>query len=80
MTISPGKIDLTFLANKSDAFDAIKHYIAKVERQLDCKVGTIRSDNGREFESSAWLQYMRERGIIQTRVPPGAHAQNGRVE
>jgi hypothetical protein len=45
------RIDLSFLKLKSDAFVAMTNCIAKVERQLDCKVKMIRSDNGGEFTS-----------------------------
>jgi transposase InsO family protein len=56
------------------------NYTAKVERQLSCKVQTITSDNGGEFTSKQWEQHMLQHGIQHVRVPPDAHAQNGRVE
>jgi len=68
------KIHLSFLKQKSDAFTAMMTYIAKVERQLSCKVKSIRSDNGGEFNSAAWNTYMQSRGIEHVKV------QNGRVE
>jgi hypothetical protein len=71
------KIHLSFLKQKSDAFTAMMT-IAGVERQLSCKVKSIRSDNGGEFNSAAWNTYMQSR-IEDVKVPP-AHAQNGRVE
>jgi transposase InsO family protein len=74
------KVHLSFLKQKSDAFSAIKSYIALVERQLGTKVKTLRSDNGGEFTSKEWDTYMRQLGIQHIRVPPDAHAQNGRVE
>jgi len=74
------KIHLSFLKQKSDAFTAMMTYIARVERQLSCKVKSIRSDNGGEFNSAAWNTYMQSRGIEHVKVPPAAHAQNGRVE
>jgi transposase InsO family protein len=74
------KVNLSFLKQKSDAFSAIKSYIALVERQLGTKVKTLRSDNGGEFTSKEWDSYTRQLGIQHIRVPPDAHAQNGRVE
>jgi transposase InsO family protein len=74
------KVLLSFLKQKSDAFTAIKSHIAPVERQLGTKVKTLRSDNGGEFTSKEWDNYMRQLGIQHIRVPPDAHAQNGRVE
>ena len=72
------KIHLSFLKQKSDAFTAMMT-IARVERQLSCKVKSIRSDNGGEFNSAAWNTYMQSR-IEHVKVPPAAHAHNGRVE
>jgi transposase InsO family protein len=74
------KVHLSFLKQKSEAFSAIKRYIALVERQLTTQVKTLRSDNDGEFASKEWDNYMRQFGIQHIRVPPGAHAQNGRVE
>jgi hypothetical protein len=74
------RIDLSFLKLKSDAFVAMTNCIAKVERQLDCKVKMIRSDNGGEFTSKQWEAFMLSRGIVHVKTPPDAHAQNGRVE
>jgi transposase InsO family protein len=70
------KVRLSFLKQKSDAFTAIKAYIALVERQLGTKVKTLRSDNGGEFTSKEWDSYMHQLGIQHIRVPPDAHAQN----
>jgi hypothetical protein len=55
------KVHLSFLKQKSDAFTAIKSYIALVERQLGTKVKTLRSDNGGEFTSKEWDNYMSTR-------------------
>jgi transposase InsO family protein len=74
------KITLTFLKSKSEAFVALQNYIARVENQLDCKVKAIRSDNGGEFTSNAFKQFLQQKGIEHQLVPPAAHAQNGRVE
>jgi transposase InsO family protein len=70
------KINLTFLKAKSEAFVAMKQYIAKVDNVIK----TIRSDNGGEFTSKQWEQHMLQQGIQHVKVPPDAHAQNGRVE
>jgi hypothetical protein len=41
------KIDLICFKEYFEAFDGMRTYITKVERQSDCKVKTIRSDNVR---------------------------------
>ena len=71
---------ITFLKRKSDAYSAMVNYIAKEERQINHKVKMIRSDNGGEFISNQWRQFMSQHGIKHIQVPPGAHLQNGRVE
>lgn len=40
----------------------------------------MRSDRGGEFTPSAFERFIKEKGIEHVLVPPGAHAQNGRVE
>ena len=74
------KVCLTFLRQKSEALAGIQHYIATVERQTGCKVKIIRSDNGGEFTSNNWSDYMKNHRIEQHFTPPDSHAQNGRVE
>ena len=74
------KTHLYFLKFKSDAFKALVDYISLVENQLDTKVKNIRSDNGGEFTSNNFKQFMAAKGIQHIKVPPEAHAQNGRVE
>ena len=58
----------------------MKAYIEKVETQLNMRVKCVRSDNGGEFTSNVWNEYMRSKGIEHIKTPPDAHAQNGRVE
>ena len=74
------KVHLYFLKQKSDAFEAIKTYLAMVENQLSTSVKIIRSDNGGEFTSTQFTNLMRSKGIQHIRTPPDSHAQNGRVE
>jgi transposase InsO family protein len=40
----------------------------------------MRSDAGGEFVSTAMAGFLAEKGISHVIVPPGAHAQSGRVE
>jgi hypothetical protein len=43
--------EITPLRNKSQAFDALKAYIAQKETQLERKVKEVRTDGGAEFKS-----------------------------
>ena len=78
-------IEIFPLKRKSKAFHAIQTFINKWENQLDLKVKIIRSDGGAEFGAGVngsleAKAFWREKGIIHSIVPPGNHAQNGRVE
>nr|XP_019012982.1 uncharacterized protein I206_02479 [Kwoniella pini CBS 10737]OCF51763.1 hypothetical protein I206_02479 [Kwoniella pini CBS 10737] len=50
------------------------------ENKLQLTVKQIRSDPGGEFMSNLAKRYFLDKGIIDTTVAPGVHAQNGRVE
>jgi hypothetical protein len=47
-----------------------------VEQQVGIRVKSLPSDNGGEFASKDWDNYMLQLGIQHIRVPPDAHAQN----
>lgn len=74
------RIQLYFLKDKSEALSAFKKYLALVENQCSSSVKRVRSDNGGEFTSKAFVDLLESTGIEANRVPPAAHAQNGRVE
>lgn len=75
-----GHIEIYFLKAKSEALSALKLHITKAETQTGHKVLKIRSDGGGEFMSNMAKAYYGEKGIEHVVVPPGSHAQNGRVE
>ena len=74
------KIHVSFLRHKSEALDKLKDYLALVQNQLGTTAKIIKSDGGGEFTSTAFKEFCTTRGIQHIIVPPGAHAQNGRVE
>ena len=51
-----------FLKGKSEVFSNFKEYKALVENQMDRKIKTLRSDNGREFASKGFKDFYRESG------------------
>ena len=73
-------VDLYFLKNKSDALASLKEFTAKAETQTGRKIKQIRSDGGGEFTGNAAKAFYLDKEIQHLLVPPGAHAQNGRVE
>ena len=43
------KLWVYFLTHKSDALSNFQHWLLLMETQANCKVSTLRSDNGGEF-------------------------------
>lgn len=74
------RISLTLMRAKSEALQGFKNFVSHAENQTGHKVKYVRSDRGGEFTSSAFERFIKEKGIEHVLVPPGAHAQNGRVE
>lgn len=77
------------LAEKSSALDAFKIYKAEVEKQLEFKIKTIRSDRGGEFygkynesgrSNGPFAKFLQEHGIIAQYSTPGTPQQNGVAE
>lgn len=50
--------------NKFEASQKVKSFISMVERQFECKVEKIRSDNGPKF---ILMEFYDEKGIIHQR-------------
>lgn len=74
------RIQVYLLKNKSEVPSAFKKYLALVNNQCTTLIKQVRSDNGGEFTSQTFEDLLETHGIIHKRVPPAAHAQNGRVE
>jgi transposase InsO family protein len=54
---------LTLLATKDEASDAIKRFMAEVEREAERKVRTLRTDRGGEFTSNELNRYCEQLGV-----------------
>ena len=67
------------LKNKSDAFEKIQDFLKEVENQFGRKKKRIRSDKGREYESSAFNSFVQYLGIIHETTTPYSPASNGVV-
>ncbi len=57
------KTDVYLLRAKGEVFDKFKEYKALVENQIGMKIKTLRSDNGREFVSKKFDNFLHECGI-----------------
>ena len=51
-----------------------------IENQAQCKIGTLRTDNGGEFTSLIFKDYLCQHGIQHHLTVPGTPRQNGVVE
>ena len=68
------------LQNKSDVFENFKKWKIKVENQYEAKVKILRSDNGGEYVSAQFQEYLEENGIEHQKTIPKTPQQNGLAE
>ena len=68
------------MKNKNDAFEKFQDFLKEVENQLDRKIKRIRSDKGREYESSAFNSFVQSLGIIHETTAPYSLASSGVAE
>src|SRR5579871_4423166 len=74
------KTRMTFiylLKIKGEAFDKFKNFQALVKNQQNKKIKRIRSDNGGEFTSKKFKQYLQDYGIQHKTTVPYTPQQNG---
>ena len=58
------------LKTKFEAFQTFKNFHAWIENQAQARIGTFRSDNGKEYTSNEFNDYLSKHGIThQTSVP-----------
>ena len=66
MVFFPTYTQVDFLKEKSDTFDAFTKLCVKLKNEKDCMTGkimTIRSDHGREFENTIYVEFYDNYGI-----------------
>jgi hypothetical protein len=68
---------LILLKGKHEVAAQVQHFIHLVENQFDCRVKSVRSDNGLEFSMPSFYA---SKGIIQQTSCAYTPQQNGRVE
>ncbi|KAL0457767.1 UNVERIFIED_CONTAM: Retrovirus-related Pol polyprotein from transposon TNT 1-94 [Sesamum latifolium] len=56
---------------KSEAFERFKEYRLEVENQTNRKIKALRSDQGGEYISGEFIDYLKENGILSQLTPPG---------
>ena len=66
-----------FMKRKSEVFDKFKEFEATTTIDAGRAIGTLRTDNGGEYLSSAFQNYLKERGIRHELTVPHSPQQNG---
>ncbi|SGZ28499.1 BQ5605_C027g10355 [Microbotryum silenes-dioicae] len=68
------------LKNKSQVFETFKSWHAMIERSTGLQLRTLRTDNGGEYTSKAFINYCSTHGITRQLTIPYTPEQNGRAE
>ncbi|GFW36766.1 retrovirus-related Pol polyprotein from transposon TNT 1-94 [Trichonephila clavipes] len=61
------------LKEKSQVFEYFKSFQANAERVLNCKILSVRCDNGMEFGHSKFSKYVNELGTVVAKSPEHTH-------
>ena len=68
------------LKNKSDAFRKFKNFHAWIENDEKTHIGSLRTDNGKEYTSNEFENYLHQHGIKHQTIVPYNPQQNGVAE
>ncbi|SGY91432.1 BQ5605_C038g11666 [Microbotryum silenes-dioicae] len=66
--------------HKSDVFPTFQTWLAKVELETNARLKTLCTDNGGEYQSNAFTEFCKSRGIRRQYSIPYTPQQNGRAE
>lgn len=69
-----------FLKTKDEVFKYFKNFQSMVEKQKDRKIKILRTDNGGEFCSQEFENYLKDQGIVHQKTNPYTPQQNGLCE
>ena len=65
---------------KSEVLEKFKEWEAAVTNQAECKIKTLRTDNGGEYTSTEFQDFLKEKGILHVTTVPHSPQQNGVAE
>ena len=68
---------LYLMRYKYEAFEKFKEFRNEVEKQLGRSIKSLKSDRGGEYLSQAFLDYLRDNGILSQWTPPYTPQHNG---
>ena len=71
---------LYLMRYKFEAFEKFKEFGNEVEKQRGISIKSLRSDRGGEYLSQAFLDYLRDNGILSQWTPPYTPQHNGVAE
>ncbi len=69
-----------FLKSKFEVPNKFKEYESRVFNDYGLRIGTLRSDNGGEYLSKEFTNYLKSKGIRQELTVPYSPQQNGVAE
>jgi hypothetical protein len=72
--------ETTMLRNRSDVLEAFKTFKLKAEKQTGQRIKKLRTDNGREYLSNAFKDFLRSEGILHQLSVEYTPQQNGVAE
>jgi transposase InsO family protein len=55
---------------KSEVLEKLKEWEAAVTNQAECKIKTLRTDNGGEYTSTEFQDFLKEKGILNVTTVP----------
>jgi transposase InsO family protein len=68
------------LKDKSQAFETFKNFHVWIQNEAQSHIGTLCTDNGREYTSNEFENYLRQHGIQHQTIVPYNPQQNGVAE
>ncbi|GBM82191.1 Retrovirus-related Pol polyprotein from transposon TNT 1-94 [Araneus ventricosus] len=74
------KVDVYIIKSKDQVFDCFKKYLAKVERELNSKIKSMRSDSGLEFCNKEIEKFLTKLSFKTERTSIYTPEQNGIAE
>jgi hypothetical protein len=74
------KVWIYLLKRKDEVFTKFKEFVSEVENQTGRKIKILQTDNGSEYCSTEFSDYLKSKGIIHRRSAPYTPEQNGLAE
>ena len=65
------------IKKKDEVFEKFKHWKAEVENSTGFKLKILRSDNGGEYSSTVFKNFLKDEGVVHQKTIPKTPEQNG---